>query len=170
MPMKHKVFISYHHKNDEYYRNKFEELFGDLFINKCVHQGDINPNLKTDYIKRLIREDYISDSSVVLVLLGTKTYCRKHVDWEIYAGLRKKAGLLGLILPTNEGYKKNEYNPNKIPPRLNDNLESKYSKIFLWTEDKNKMKNRIESAFSNKKRKDHLINNSRKQFMNNRCE
>ena len=27
---KHKVFISYYHKDDEEYRNQFEDLFGDI--------------------------------------------------------------------------------------------------------------------------------------------
>lgn len=80
---KHKLFISYYHNNDEYYKNKFEELFGDLFINKSVKLGDIDDDLSEEYIKRLIRENYISDTSVVVVLVGKNTYCRKHVDWEI---------------------------------------------------------------------------------------
>ena len=63
---KHKLFISYYHKDDEYYRDRFEELFGDLFINKSVRYGDIDGDLSTEYIKRLIRENYISDTSVVV--------------------------------------------------------------------------------------------------------
>src|SRR2546426_3884279 len=39
----------------------------------------------------------------ILVLVGPKTKCRKHVDWEISAGLNKKvggySGLLGVLLP-----------------------------------------------------------------------
>lgn len=30
---KHQVFISYYHDDDQYYKDKFEELFGDIFIN-----------------------------------------------------------------------------------------------------------------------------------------
>lgn len=119
MAGKHKVFISYYHKDDEYYREKFEELFGDLFINKCVKPGDIDEDLSTDYIKRLIRENYISDTSIVIVLVGKKSHCRKHVDWEISAGLMKKAGgysgLIGLCLPDNPDNGKDGYNEEITP-------------------------------------------------------
>ncbi|MBN1234575.1 MAG: TIR domain-containing protein [Methanotrichaceae archaeon] len=30
----------------------------------------------------MIHLKYIEDSSVLVVLVGPKTYCRKHVDWE----------------------------------------------------------------------------------------
>lgn len=31
---KHKVFISYYHKDDSYYRERFESLFGHLFMSE----------------------------------------------------------------------------------------------------------------------------------------
>jgi len=37
--MRHKVFVSYQHKNDQDYRDKFEEIFSnyfDIFISKFV--------------------------------------------------------------------------------------------------------------------------------------
>lgn len=167
---KHKVFISYYHKDDESYRNRFEELFGDLFINKSVKLGDISDDLSTDYIKRLIREDYISDSSVVLILVGKNTYCRKHVDWEIYAGLYKNAGLLSLVLPTHTAYNTGKYSENNIPARLYDNLNSEYASIDYWTENREKIKKLVNTAFENRKlRKNNKIN-SRKQMKKNRCE
>ena len=63
-----------------------------------------DPDDSDEYIKRLIREDKISDSSVIVVLVGNNTKNRKHVDWEIYAGLRASingnAGLIGIMLPS----------------------------------------------------------------------
>ncbi len=59
---RHKVFISYYHKDDQHYRNRFEQLFGHIFINKSVELGDIDADLSTEYIKRLIQENYITDS------------------------------------------------------------------------------------------------------------
>lgn len=163
---KHKLFISYYHKEDNIYREEFERLFEDLFINKCVKLGDINEDLSTEYVKRLIRENYISDSTVVLVLIGPNTYRRKHVDWEIYAGLYKYGGLMGLILPTYRGYNNNKYFEEDIPPRLNDNLKSQYASIYPWTENRVYMKRWIDSVFENKNR--NLIDNSRRQFAYNR--
>lgn len=37
-----KVFISYYHKDDQYYRNRFEDLFGHLIMSKSVEPGDID--------------------------------------------------------------------------------------------------------------------------------
>jgi len=171
---RHKVFISYYHKEDEYYRNRFEELFGHLFINKSVKPGDIDTDISDEYIKRLIQQKYITDASVVLVLVGPKTHCRKHVDWEISAGLMKKvggySGLLGLCLPTHPDYGKDKFNPDIVPPRLVDNIKSGYAKLYDWTEDEQKIKKWIEDAFNARIEKAELIDNSRPQFKRNKCE
>jgi len=63
---KHKVFISYYHKDDSYYRERFESLFGHLFMNTSVKPGDIDTDDSDEYIKRLIQEDYISDNVKLL--------------------------------------------------------------------------------------------------------
>jgi hypothetical protein len=135
---KHKVFISYYHQDDQYYKILFENTFSHVFLNKSVKPGDIATDNSDEYIKKLIREDYISDSSVVLVLVGPNTKSRKHVDWEIYAGLDKKAngysGLLGILLPSfprTYDENKNLYN---FPPRLADNVKSGYANIYTWEE------------------------------------
>lgn len=164
---RHKLFISYYHKDDEEYRNKFEELFGDLFINKSVQLGDINEDLSTNYIKRLIREDYISDSSIVVVLVGENTHCRKYIDWEIYAGLDKGAGLIALALPSHNSYKTKKYSVSELPGRLYDNLETKYASFYDWTESRSNMVSFIEKAYENKYKNKYLIDNSRKQMKYN---
>lgn len=164
---KHRVFISYYHKDDQVYRDLFEHLFGHLFINKSVEEGDIDSDNSDDYIKHLIQEDYISDASVVVVLCGSNTRRRKHVDWEISAGLNKKvggySGLLGLHLPTHPDYQNNKYNVNNIPARLADNLKTKFANIYDWTEDGKNIRSWIQSAFE-KRIEDELIDNSRDQM------
>lgn len=166
---KHKLFISYYHSDDEYYRNKFEELFGDLFINKSVQIGDIDDDLSDEYIKRLIRENYISDTSVVVVLVGKNTYCRKHVGWEISAGLLNNAGLIGLALPSHSSYKKDKYSKDDVPGRLVDNLKSGYASFYDWTENRTTMVNLIEKAFDKKSKMKDEKDNSRIQMKKNRC-
>ena len=166
---KHKLFISYYHKDDEIYRNKFEDLFGDLFINKSVKIGDINDDVRTEYIKRLIRENYISDTSVVVVLIGPHTHCRKHVDWEISAGLLNNAGLVGLILPNHNCFGKGNCNPEDLPDRLVENLKTGYGLLYDWTENRYEMKNIIENAFENKLKKPEDKVNPKKQMKQDRC-
>ena len=171
---RHKVFLSYYHKDDQYYRNRFEKLFGHLFISKSVEPGDIDTDVSTEYIKRLIQQNYIEDTSVLVVLVGPKTYGRKHVDWEISATLNKKvggySGLLGLCLPTHPDYSKDKYNADVVPPRLVDNLKSGYAKFYDWTEDEAKIKKWTEEAFQSRIDKADKIDNSREQFKYNRSE
>ena len=101
--VKHKVFISFYHHDDEKYKECIEYLFDDKIINKSVSDGEFDSNNKDEYIKRLIRENKITDSSIIIVLVGRNTKRRKHVDWEIYAGLRRSiygsSALIGVILP-----------------------------------------------------------------------
>lgn len=174
---KHKVFLSYYHDEDQYYRDKFESDFGHLFISKSVNPGDIETDLSTEYIKRLIQEGYITDSSVLAVLVGPKTCCRKHVDWEISAGLNKKAGgysgLIGILLPefpkTNDG----KYYTDNLPARLADNVNSGYAVIYTWSwicESDNRVKDAIEKAFNDRIDKSDKIDNSRKQLGKNLCD
>ena len=174
---RHKVFIIYYHKDDQYYRNRFEDLFGHLFINKSVKPGDIDTDDSAEYIKRLIQQNYIEDISVLVVLVGPKTYCRKHVDWEISAALNKKvggySGLLGILLPEFPLIPDGKYNYDDIPPRLADNVKVGYAKVYLWNRvcaDESSMKTSVEEAFQARIDKADKIDNSREQFKYNRCE
>ena len=171
---KHKVFISYYHKEDQYYKKRFDELFGHLFISKSVEPGDIDKDTSDAYIKQLIQKDFISDASVLIVLVGNKTYCRKHVDWEISAALNKKvggySGLIGLCLPGHSACGKQNYKSDDVPARLVDNLKSDYAGLYDWTTDESTIKQRVEQAFKDRIDKADKIDNSRIQFTYNRCD
>lgn len=174
---RHKVFISYYHHDDQAYRDLFERTFGHLFISKSVQLGDINSDLSTEYIKRLIQEDYISNSSVVLVLIGPKTKCRKHVDWEISAGLNLKvggySGLMGILLPTFPLTINQNYEYGAVPGRMADNIRTEYALMYSWDwicQDAQRITTAIEQAFTNRVDKKHLIDNSRQQLQYNLCE
>lgn len=171
--VRHKVFISYYHAEDEEYREKFERLFSGIFINKSVQPGEIDSDNSAEYIKRLIQEGHISDTSVLVVLVGAHTWSRKHVDWEISAALMKKvggySGLLGLWLPTHPDYGKDTYRPDAVPPRLVDNVKSGYANLYDWTADASKVKRWINTAFEARVSKTNLIVNDREQFVRNRA-
>lgn len=77
MSSRHNVFVSYHHKNDEDYKLEFERIFSDIYDvleTKAVSDGDIDPYLKTETIRQKIRDEYIRDASVTIVLIGLETY------------------------------------------------------------------------------------------------
>ena len=104
---KHKVFISYHHHLDQDYKDYLEELNEEhqIFINQSVKLGEIDDSLSTETIREKIRDEYLQDSSVLILLVGLETKNRKHIDWEIYSSMRdskknKKSGILVINLPT----------------------------------------------------------------------
>lgn len=176
MSNRHKVFVSYHHDNDQDYRDLFEGLFSDIhdiMVSQSVQIGDIDPNLNVDAVRQQIRDEYLRDSTVTLVLVGEETWKRKHVDWEISASLRDtefnpRSGLLGILLPT---YPRPDGDPTKysrytIPPRLHDNIECGFAKIYNWSEDPDVVQQRIHEAFN--RRNQVNPNNSRPLFANNR--
>ena len=102
----HKVFISYHHANDQWYKEKLVE-FGEMYstvLDRSVDTGGIPDNWTDQQIRRAIRDDYLRDSTVTIVLVGTETRRRKHVDWEIYSSMydgavNKKSGIVVINLP-----------------------------------------------------------------------
>jgi hypothetical protein len=99
---KRKTFVSFYHKDDEVYKEKFYRLTKDLTINKSVKTGDIDTEISQDYIKHLIHDGYLYDTTLLTILVSPKTKCRKHVDWEISGALNVKvgdkySGLLGIL-------------------------------------------------------------------------
>lgn len=110
---RHKVFISFHHA-DQYYKDqitqwkffnydkmKYEFVFDDY----SVCDGEIDPDLKDETIRIKIRDEYIKDASVLILLCGEETKNRKHIDWEIHAAMfntdkNPKLGILVVNLPT----------------------------------------------------------------------
>jgi len=103
----HKVFICYHHANDQAYKDALLKLnvLYDIFVNGSVDTGDIDEGLDDQAIREKIRDDYLQDSTVTIVLVGTGTKKRKHIDWEIYSSMydgkvNKKSGVLVINLPS----------------------------------------------------------------------
>ncbi|TNF24068.1 MAG: hypothetical protein EP329_25770 [Deltaproteobacteria bacterium] len=159
MTYRHKVFISYHHQNDEAYRHEFEERFayeGGVIVPKAVYDGQIASGLRPETIRRTIRERNLRDSTVTVVLVGSETWKRKHVDWEIASSLRntpykKASGLLGILLPSYPG-SATDYDPHTIPPRLWDNVLCEYAEVHDWTKGRSIMTHLIHAAFLRRKR------------------
>ena len=171
---RHRVFVSYYHDEDQGYRELFEKLFvdiHDIMVSESVEIGDIDPNLPTERVHQIIRDEYLRDSTVTVVLVGAHTWQRKFVDWEIGSSIRDtknnpRSGLLGILLPTYPGSASNTYDPYTIPPRLYDNIECEFAKIYNWSDDPRRVQSWIHDAF--KRRTEVLPDNSRDSFKNNR--
>lgn len=174
---KHKVFVSYHHSEpDQTYRNQFENLFAnqhEIMISKSVQIGDIDSNLKTETVRQKIRDEYLSDSTVTIVLIGKYTWQRKHVDWEISSSIRDteknpRSGLLGIFLPSYEKSpdNRNKFIPRNIPPRLYYNWRGKFAQLYDWSTNPIEVQKWIHEAFQNRNKI--IPDNSYPHFAENR--
>ncbi len=172
---RHKVFVSYHHANDQAYRNQFETLFSnvyDIMVSQSVQIGDINENLGAERIRQIIRDEYLKETTVTVVLIGSETWKRKHVDWEIGSSIRDtrnnpRSGLLGILLPSYHDYDyMGSFNPHTIPPRLYDNIQCGFAQIHRWSNDYHEVQQWIHEAFL--RRNEINPNNTFSNFVNNR--
>ena len=172
---RHKVFLSFHDELDFEYRRIFQQnLAGDI-VDRSVNDGDIDPALKVDTVRGYIRDRFIADATVTVVLVGQCTWQRKHVDWEIGSSLRHtsknpRCGLLGILLPTHPDFRNQTFRKNLIPPRLADNagFDGSFAKIYDWPQpwDSGTIRVRIREAFERRHRA--TPNNARRQFSRNR--
>lgn len=101
------AFVSYHHDNDQYYREHLAYLsqYHGAFEDGSVEVGDIDDDLPSETIRRIIRDQYLRDTEVTILLCGTETRFRKHIDWELKSSMidgqvNKKSGILVIDLPT----------------------------------------------------------------------
>ena len=111
---RHKVFISYYHADDQYYKNNLINMreydyYGNIqsiFEDYSVHENEIDDTgLSSERIRQIIRDEYIREATVLILLCGQNTKRRKHIDWEIHAAmfdtqLNPKMGILVINLPT----------------------------------------------------------------------
>lgn len=105
--MSHKCFISFKTEDKEYKRYIQEDLKIDMIdksLNTPINSTD------EDYIMRKIREDYLSDSTVTIHLIGeysaenslyeNQAYIKRELQASLYNGENNtKNGILGIILP-----------------------------------------------------------------------
>lgn len=112
---RHRVFISYYHHDDQDYKDILINMkefdwstmrTQSIFEDCSVHQDEIDDTDMTDeQIRREIRDNYIKDATVLILLCGQNTKRRKFIDWEIHAAMydsdvNPKMGILIINLPS----------------------------------------------------------------------
>lgn len=116
---KHKVFISFKYEDVKYVeilRSLNENL--RIFEDFSAHDGEINDlNLTDEQVRKIIRDDFVKQSSVTIVLVGNDMRESKFVDWELHASMSDydnypSTGILVIQLPTSP--KKNIVNQSGI--------------------------------------------------------
>ena len=116
---RHRVFISYYHKEDQDYKdyllgmryfNSDKWAWESIFEDYSVHENEIeDEGLTSEQIRRIIRDEYIKDATVLILLCGQNTKRRKHIDWEIHAAMynsevNPQMGIVVINLPNIKQY------------------------------------------------------------------
>ena len=112
---RHRVFISYYHHDDQQYKDyliKMKEFnietmqMQSIFEDFSVHENEIDDTgLSSEQIRCIIRDEYIKDATVLILLCGENTKKRKHIDWELHAAMydslaNRQMGIIVINLPT----------------------------------------------------------------------
>ncbi|MEW5704940.1 MAG: TIR domain-containing protein [Pseudomonadota bacterium] len=178
-----KCFVSYHHA-DQPWVDRFVNTFDhgqNLFIARGLGQTmaqDIIDSTDPEYVMRRIRELYIRDSTVTLVMLGRCTWARRYVDWEIQASLRAPQnglanGLLAIKMPAfpEDGAFPDRLNRNLLTPEKKAAGSDCFARWMAYPQSSDELWQAIEAAFQRRTTHAHLIENPRDRFTYNRqCE
>jgi len=173
MPIKRRCFLSYHKADQDAvddFINTFD-YYHKVFTYRAVREMDnniINSN-DHDYVMKQIRQKYLADSTVTIVLVGTCTWARKYVDWEIASTLRndpinKRSGLFAILLPTVRE------RDAHAPARFTDNWNQSelYARFYKYPPSPESLAFMIEDAFAARTTRAHLIDNRRELQIYNR--
>ena len=165
--MAHKCFLSYD-AADKSAVDDFCDMYSGSFIRRGMKmEDDIIDSTNTDYVMRRIRQLYLQDSTVTIVLIGQCTWARRFVDWEVQASLRNPSdgypnGLLAVQLWESN---------TRLPDRVKLNCDSGFAKSYKKPKTLKSLENMINEAWDARFDKQHLIENPRERFKNNRyCE
>lgn len=162
---RHKCFLSYRVTDVEEVE-EFLDDFGSEFIPRSIGvtaEDDFIESDDDEYIKRRIRKLYLTDSTVTILLVGSCSWSRKFIDWELSSSLRndsanRRNGLLAISLPSAES--------SRLPLRVKDNWVYKeptlsYALYKKYPKSANALRTHIESAFQARTEKAALVDNSR---------
>ena len=124
-------------------------------------KNDLIKSTNPDYVIQKIRDDYIGDSTVTIVLVGDCTHSRCFIDWEIKASLRQGAdnlpnGLIAIQL-------RSVSNGADLPSRLMLNWKPQhvdcYSRYKVYPQSDEELRQLIEDAFEARRSRSRWIKN-----------
>ena len=165
--IKRRVFIS-HYKGDKLEVENFIETFANQlqiftpYVLGANNNDDFIESNNPEYVMTRIRQIYLKDSTVTIVLVGSCTHSRRYVDWEIKSSLKQGEnympnGLMGIILPS-------QGNTAFMPQRLNDNWfqghVNCYARYWVYPSSGDQLGQWIDDAYAARTTRNNLITNS----------
>jgi hypothetical protein len=166
---RHKCFISYHGANATEVLS-FVKRFEHIFIPRVIGVTDDDPRINSDdvdYVMDTIRDKYLSDSTITILMVGNCTWSRKFIDWEIYSSLRRDKvnrlnGLMGIELPSVAE------SGATLQSRFSENLpkeegEDGYARYWSYPRTDQALRDCIQDAFNARRKRDHLIQKARQR-------
>lgn len=159
---KRTVFIS-HFKEDINEVEDFIDEFKEIFIPKILGANDNDDYIDssdTNYVMQRIRDLYLENSTVTIVLLGACTHSRRYIDWEIKSSLQQGAdlpnGLLGIALPST---KNKVHFPERLKLNWKSDTEDCYARLKPYPTSGQLLLKWIEDAHQARHSRSHFIEN-----------
>lgn len=171
--IKRRVFVS-HFRGDRIEVDNFINYFANtlgIFTPYVLGANDNDEFINstdTDYVMSQIREKYLTDSTVTIVLLGSCTHSRRYVDWEIKTSLRQgnytPNGLIGIVLPSQN-------NSTHLPSRFNKNWNNDdnncYARYISYPQNGTILGEWIDDAFNARTTRNNFIINPQEMMKYN---
>ncbi|SNR60617.1 MTH538 TIR-like domain [Lutibacter agarilyticus] len=171
--IKRRVFIS-HFRGDRKEVDDFINHFANnlgIFTPYVLGANDNDEfidSTDTDYVMKRIREKYLSDSTVTIVLMGSCTHSRRYVDWEIKSSLRQGEyipnGLIGIVLPSQNN---SAYLPSRFERNWKSGHNECYARYWSYPTSGNQLGEWIDDAFNSRTSRKHLIDNPQEMMKYN---
>jgi hypothetical protein len=163
--VRRRVFIA-HYRGDRTEVDAFIERYANqlrIFTSYVLGANDnddfIN-STNTDYVMTQIRERYLLDSTVTIVLVGQCTHSRRYIDWEIKSSLRQgnyiPNGLIGIILPSSGT---SEYLPPRFDRNWTEGNVNCYARYWVYPTNGETLGEWIDDAYNARTNRNHLIDN-----------
>ncbi len=159
---KRRVFVS-HYRGDRNEVDTFIEEFANRqnvftpYVLGANDNDDFIDSNNPEYVMTQIRQKYLQDTTVTIVLVGSCTHGRRYVDWELKSSLSQGQntpnGVMGVILPSQGD---SCYMPQRLADNWNKGHENCYAKYWVYPSSAQQLGGWIEDAFNARTTRAHL--------------
>jgi len=158
--LRHRCYLSFDRADEsraQAFREEFDAGGEWLFTRGETIPGYILDGTDVASLGRRMREFYLADSTVTIVLVGQKTWQNRSVEAELIGSLQKSEtaqanGLLAIRLLHRSA-------TLRLPERLRLNLESGYARFQLYPDNAFELSGWIDQAYTQRTRGLTLLRN-----------